>query len=446
MGGSARLRPALHFTAKRGWTNDPHGIIHVEGRYHLFFQHNPDGVTWSPRCHWGHAVSDDLIRWDEAEIALSPEDGEVGCWSGSAVIDERGPAILYTRIAGDDWGRGQVAVARPRSGMFEWVRDPARSVIDGPPPDLDITAFRDPHVRREGGKWKALLGGGLPGFGGCALQYSSENLEDWTFDGVLASRAESERDPVWTGKVWECPHLLRVGGEWVMLMSAWADHVPHYVNYAIGDYDGKATFTAWRFGRFSHGAELYATTTFLDREGRPCSMSWLRERGGVVPEDSPWCSAMSLPHVLSVAGGRLIASQHPSLEAALAAPSVVGDGRDLDAAVPGPVWRLRFGVVAYRSGGFVISVTGEWASFAVRASRASLTVSAGDGAVLLAMPVAEEDATDVDIVVDADILEITIGGTEGIAATRIPVVSGGDIRISATGRSSISDAMLSTPP
>jgi beta-fructofuranosidase len=447
MTGLARVRPKLHFTARRGWTNDPHGIVHVDGTYHMFFQYNPDGRTWSPRCHWGHALSHDLITWEEAGIALSPVDGEVGCWSGSAVIDDRGPAILYTRIMGDDWGRGQVAVARPGDGMFDWVRDPSRSVIDGPPKGLDITAFRDPQVRREGGKWKAVLGAGLVGFGGCALQYSSDDLEHWTFDGVIAKRADGERHPVWTGKVWECPQLLRIGDDWVMLMSAWADHVPHNVNYAIGGYDGTAAFTARRYGHLTHGAELYATTTFQDVEGRPCAMSWLRERGNRAPEGSAWCSAMSLPHVLSIVDDKLAVSQHPSLERVLATTSELGhtdSGGILDAVVPGYVWRLRFGVDGFRHGGFDVGVIGVGQPFSVKAAGEALTVAGSDGTAVLTMPMSEVEATTVDLVVDADILEVTVAGTEGIGSTRVPVVSRGDIRISATGGASIIGARLST--
>jgi beta-fructofuranosidase len=436
----------LHFTAQQGWTNDPHGIVRVDGKYHMFFQYNPDGVTWSPSCHWGHAVSDDLIMWNELDVALSPKEGEVGCWSGSVVIDDRGPVIVYTRIASGDWTRGEVALARPRHGMFGWVRDPAHAVITGPPEHLNTVAFRDPQIRGENGKWKAVLGAGLAGFGGCALQYSSMDLENWTFDGVLAGRSNDEPEPVWTGQVWECPQLLQVGEDWVMLMSVWANQVPHYVSYAIGDYDGKATFTARRYGRFTHGSELYATTTFWDMEGRPCAMSWLRERGNAAPEGSPWCSAMSLPHVLSIVNGVLVASQHPALESVLATTSALGDvtpGGHLDAPVPGHLWRLRFGVRGYESGGFAVSVTGGRYSFVLNVSDESLTVVDGSGMVLLAMPASESDA-DVDIVVDADIIEITLTRTEGIASTRIPVIGSGDVCISALGGSSLTGARLST--
>jgi len=34
-------RPALHFTPRSGWVNDPLGLTHRDGGYHLYFQHVP---------------------------------------------------------------------------------------------------------------------------------------------------------------------------------------------------------------------------------------------------------------------------------------------------------------------------------------------------------------------------------------------------------------------
>jgi sucrose-6-phosphate hydrolase SacC (GH32 family) len=232
-----------------------------------------------------------------------------------------------------------------------------------------------------------------------------------------------------------------------MIISAWEDGVPRDVNYAVGVYDGRA-FTARRYGRLTHGAELYATTTFRDVAGRPCAMSWLRERNNVAPEGSPWCSAMSLPHVLSIKNGELTVAQHPNLELALAKTYPLADtpsGGKLDIAVPGPVWRLRFRAACDQPGSFSVIVTGDGQSFAVNAAGDSLAVADADGTTLLTMPLSPTHAHDVDVVVDADILELTVTGTEGIAATRIPVTGAGHIRISTDKGCSLTDATLSTP-
>src|SRR5437667_12281471 len=68
------LRPQYHLLPARNWMNDPNGPIHWNGRYHMFFQYNPNAAVWSD-MHWAHAVSEDMIHWRHLPIALAPTPG-----------------------------------------------------------------------------------------------------------------------------------------------------------------------------------------------------------------------------------------------------------------------------------------------------------------------------------------------------------------------------------
>ena len=95
-------RPQIHFTAKNGWLNDPNGLIYIDGTYHMFFQHNPGDVHWRKSKHWGHAISKDLIHWEETDIALFP-DKRGAMFSGSAILD-------HNNVLGKNEGENKAAV------------------------------------------------------------------------------------------------------------------------------------------------------------------------------------------------------------------------------------------------------------------------------------------------------------------------------------------------
>ena len=67
----SRYRPQFHFTAPRGWMNDPIRPLKVGATYHLHYQYNPCGANWG-NMTWGHATSKDLLTWEDHPVALWP--------------------------------------------------------------------------------------------------------------------------------------------------------------------------------------------------------------------------------------------------------------------------------------------------------------------------------------------------------------------------------------
>ena len=64
--------------------NDPHGLIQFQGKFHLFYQHNPFSGKGG-KMHWGHAISKDLIYWEHQPEALAPSEN-YDDWEGGGTV------------------------------------------------------------------------------------------------------------------------------------------------------------------------------------------------------------------------------------------------------------------------------------------------------------------------------------------------------------------------
>ena len=61
-------------------------MVYADGVYHLYYQYNPQGNDWG-NMSWGHAVSSDLVRWEEKSVAMVRNEwGDI--FSGSAIVDK----------------------------------------------------------------------------------------------------------------------------------------------------------------------------------------------------------------------------------------------------------------------------------------------------------------------------------------------------------------------
>ncbi|MGC9400550.1 MAG: glycoside hydrolase family 32 protein [Anaerolineae bacterium] len=312
--------PTYHFLPPANWMNDPNGLIQWGGRYHLFYQHNPDAPIWG-NIHWGHAVSDDLTHWRDLPLALAPTPGSCdadGCWSGCAVDDAGTPTLVYTGRRDD---HETVCLARGGPELVHWTRDPRNPVISGPPAGLKTAGFRDPFVWQADGRWWMLLGSGIEGRGGAVLLYRSADLIEWTYLGPLFVS-----DGVVPDTMWECPNFFRLNERWVLLVSVLGGTG---VRAFSGDFDGRR-FTPTRRQWIDHGEVFFAPLTFADEAGRRLLFGWLQEaRSPAAQRAAGWSGLVTLPRVLSLTPDGMVSSEPaPEVEA------LRGEVLDLDAPLP----------------------------------------------------------------------------------------------------------------
>lgn len=307
-------RPRFHFTPQAHWMNDPNGMVYHQGEYHLFYQYYPDSTVWGP-MHWGHAISQDLVRWEHQPIALYPD--SLGfIFSGSAVIDHANTSGLgtdqtaamvaiytYHLMEGEKAGRHDFqtqGLAYSLDNGWTWTKYAGNPVLTNP----GKHDFRDPKVlwHEPSRQWVMIL----------AVKdhvefYGSPNLIDWKY---VSSFGETKGAH---GGVWECPDLfeLNVAGthdsKWVMLVSInpGAPNGGSGTQYFIGHFDGntfrsETTETLW----IDHGKDNYAGVTWSNvpaEDGRRLFIGWMSnwQYAQTVPTRT-WRSAMTLARELTL--------------------------------------------------------------------------------------------------------------------------------------------------
>jgi len=316
----AALVPRFHVTAPVNWLNDPNALTYRDGRYHLFYQYNPDSPYWGPP-QWGHVSSADLLRWRRHDVALQPGDGgpdRDGCWSGCLRVIDGQPRIYYTGIIENGGSRIEsVCLALGSSDLETWQRDPAGPLIAGPPPALGSGYHRDPFLWRDARGWHMLLGSGrpTPGEQGCVVVYHSDDALSWTYGGLFADGPRLA-DGIDLGVHWECPQLLTLGETAVLLISAQnpdAAHPMMHTAYALGTVEDYR-FRPQTWGLLDHGDSFYAATIGLDADGTPLLFGWAQED---LPTDTqslmPKAGALTLPRTLRIDGAGLGIHPAPQL-------------------------------------------------------------------------------------------------------------------------------------
>lgn len=286
------MRLTYHFEPKQGWINDPNGLCRYQGCYHAFAQHYPHAPKWGP-MHWAHAVSRDLIHWEELPIALFPDqpyENGGGCFSGSAVEKDGALYLMYTSVSKEQGQTQSIAVSRDGVHFEKYAGNP---VIARSPLDPENRDFRDPKVFPYNGSYRMICGAGLDG-AASALLFASDDLLHWEFLGKLFESRDY-------GPVVECPDLFPLGDRWVLMFSRMDTKSAQFI---VGEFDGER-FTPDSFQQPECGTDFYAPQTFSDEQGRRLMIGWLYNWTREVPESVSHVGALTAARELSLRGGRI---------------------------------------------------------------------------------------------------------------------------------------------
>jgi len=277
-----KLRQQFHFSPRIGWNNDPNGLVYYKGEYHLYFQHNPYGWAWG-NMHWGHAVSKDLVHWQELPIAIYPF--KYGDWvfSGSAIIDK-------DNTAGFKKGDEDVIVAAytstGRGEAIAYSNDRGRTFTDFEGNPVVRHSGRDPKLiwYAPGKHWVMAVFDDVEKVRGIAF-YTSKDLKTWERQGRIEG-------------YFECPEIFEIAVDGDKSKTRWVVYAANG-DYSVGTFDGKAFTAESGKNKFNFGNAFYASQTYNNipaEDGRRIQIAW----GRIATPGMPFNQCMLFPVELSL--------------------------------------------------------------------------------------------------------------------------------------------------
>ena len=296
----------VHYHPKTGWMNDPNGLNFNGKEYNMFYQYYPSDTVWGP-MHWGHAVSKDLIKWEEKDIALYPDHLGMN-FSGSAVIDKDNTSGFFSKNTPIDKREVLIYTSHyEKNGKREEMQSVAYLLDNGNYKRYENNPviagnnrkdFRDPKVfyYEKDKKWVMIVSAAQK-----AELYESKNLKDWK----LLSEFNYDFGFKHT---WECPDLIQVDGKWILVGSIINEdeRIKSVVAYFVGEFDGKKFVPDKKgYELVDYGKDYYAPQS-ISGAAKPTSIAWLNNwvYATKIPAKE-FRSIMGIPRVMNFRNGKL---------------------------------------------------------------------------------------------------------------------------------------------
>lgn len=310
-------RAYFHLTPRTGWMNDPNGFSYYGGKYHLFYQYYPYDTSWGP-MHWGHACTEDFIKWEHLPAALAPDQDydANGCWSGSGISLKDGRhALIYTgMLENKQTGEVKQTQCLAIGDGIDYTKFDNNPVIDETmlPKGASKEDFRDPKVwyDEEEQQYYLVVGNRTEDGSGAVLLFQSEDMKNWKYTTTL-DRSNNEY-----GKMWECPDFFSLGDTHVLLVSPQEMRAKgrefHNGNNSmciLGNYDNSThKFIRKSIQSVDQGLDFYAPQTLEATDGRRIMIGWMQswESCRNQPHGNHFFGTMSVPRELSIENGKIL--------------------------------------------------------------------------------------------------------------------------------------------
>ncbi|MDE6613773.1 MAG: hypothetical protein K2K28_04400, partial [Clostridia bacterium] len=210
-----RYRAQYHALPPGVWMNEPHAPFYYNGKYHVFYQHNPAGPRFTgSMMRWGHIVSDDMVHWQYVKDAVVPKGVcAKGVWTGGSVIGPDGtPWLLLTAgsVPGNSGSGQNIAYAHPADPsdpyLTDWVVEEKVAIAQAPDNTQgQVNEFRDSTCWKDGETYYLMVSSSNPNAGGAIPIFTSSDMRGWEYRGYLYENAAAE-----LGIHWECAVMLPV--------------------------------------------------------------------------------------------------------------------------------------------------------------------------------------------------------------------------------------------
>lgn len=275
-------RLKFHLMPPVGWLNDPNGLCHLNGVYHVFFQYSPLDVLGKTKL-WGHYTSYDLINWKYEGAPLVPDQefDRDGVYSGSSIIEKNQIHIFYTGNVKEEGDYDYICSGRGSATIHtnykeNQVLQSKNCVLQNKDyPSNYSCHIRDPKVWKEKGQYYMVLGGRTIENEGRVLLYTSNDLLHWEFCNEIKSTETF-------GYMWECPDIFQIEGQYFLSISPQGlqNEENRFQNIYQSGYfylDGEffSNYQLRDFREWDYGFDFYAPQTFLDEKGRRILIGWM---------------------------------------------------------------------------------------------------------------------------------------------------------------------------